>query len=368
MDDYSIKVLSWIGISLVTTFRSFLFKSSELRKEEDGLTNDRRERFKSLLCSSEPTTEQTLIDLIKHDTNNLLKWIRGDIQTIPKWMNGDDPKIPEWTKGETTTLPEPMTFQMVSFNRKSSLVTFRIIVLQNLTVDIETLIKWVGENENMCTVCTEEDKKTFREWISDNQQTITKSITKDSMTFNDMIKGLDNTLDEKTKQDIKYLTGTKGRSSFNTYRHYHIVLSKTSNKNTMTEIGARAMFEPGCPSALNITSTKVELKWDEPSVGADFIDFYKIMCEEKRICVTCFFETPGSSCKYVVEGLKPNTEYAFTIQAIKKGGNKGTVSQTFTVSTLEITFDRTAELLYVLFYIAVLIWFTYLFCYTVTTT
>ncbi|CAG2249209.1 PTPRS [Mytilus edulis] len=311
MDDYSIKVISWIGISFVTTYRIVLLKPPErvlVPVERGGLISNRRERNEGFPCLPEPSTEQTLRNLIKQDTDNLMKWIRGDVQAIHKLMKGNDKKIPEWTKGETNTLYESMKFQVISFNRQQSLLTFQLIVVENLTTDQETLIKWVEENDKMCTVCSEEDKRILTEWISDNQQTITESISKDTM------------------------------------KHYNIVLSKTSNKNTMIEIGDRALCELGCPSALNITSTKVKLKWDEPSVGAEFIDFYKIMCEEKRICVTCFFETPGNSCTYVVEGLKPNTEYAFKIQAVKNGQNRGPFSNTLTVSTLEISCDREAEL------------------------
>lgn len=125
----------------------------------------------------------------------------------------------------------------------------------------------------------------------------------------------------------------------------------------------RALFEPGCLSALNITSSKVELKWKEPSIGTDFIRFYQIFCKEQSSSWTCLLETPKHACNYVVEGLKPHAEYAFKIQAIKNGENKGTISQTLIVSTLEISCDRTAELVYVSFYFAVLIWFTYILTY-----
>ncbi|XP_063399369.1 uncharacterized protein LOC134684001 [Mytilus trossulus] len=371
MDDYSIKVISWIGISFVTTYRTVLLKPPEqvlVPLDGGGRISNKREWNEGLPCLPEPSTEKTLRNLIKQDTDNLIKWIRGDVQIIQKLMKGNDKKIPEWTKGETDTLHESMKFQMISFNRQPSLLTYQIIVVQNLTTDQETLIKWVEENDKSCTVCSEEDKRILTEWIIDNQQTITESITKDTMQFYEMIQGLDYTLDEKTKKDIIMLTKTTGRSSINTHRHYNIILSKTSNKNTMTEIGERSLFEPGCPFALNITSTQIELKWEEPSVGAGFIDLYRIMCEEKHISVTCFFETPGNSCTYVVEGLKPNTEYAFKIQAVKNGQNRGPFSETLTVPTLEISCDRMAELVYVLFYIAVLVWFTYLFFYTVTTT
>lgn len=224
---------------MVTTYRSFLSKPSKIRKEEDSPDCDDRERNKGLLCLPEPSTEQILKNLIKQDTDNLMKWIRGDDQILQKLMKGNDKKIPEWTKGETDTLHESMKFQMISFNRQPSLLTYQIIVVHNLTTDQETLIKWVEENDKTCTVCSEEDKGTLKEWISDSQQTITESITKETMKFYKMIQGLDYTLDEKTKQDIKKLNNTKGRSSINTYRHYNIVLSKTSNKNTMTEIGER---------------------------------------------------------------------------------------------------------------------------------
>lgn len=214
-------------------------KPYKIRKEEDSPDCGDRERNKGLLCLPEPSTEQILKNLIKQDTDNLMKWIRGDDQILQKLMKGNDKKIPEWTKGETDTLHESMKFQMISFNRQPSLLTYQIIVVHNLTTDQETLIKWVEENDKTCTVCSEEDKRTLTEWISDSQQTITESITKETMKFYKMIQGLDYTLDEKTKQDIKKLNNTKGRSSINTYRHYNIVLSKTSNKNTMTEIGER---------------------------------------------------------------------------------------------------------------------------------
>ncbi|CAG2228798.1 PTPRS [Mytilus edulis] len=96
-----------------------------------------------------------------------------------------------------------------------------------------------------------------------------------------------------------------------------------------------AVFEPGCPSALDITSTKVELKWDEPSVGSDFIHCYQIICKEQSNSRRCLFETPRNDCNYVVDGLKPNTEYAFKIQAIKDGKIRGPYSGTLTVSTLK---------------------------------
>ncbi|CAC5400682.1 PTPRS [Mytilus coruscus] len=191
----------------------------------------------------------------------------------------------------------------------------------------------------MFTVSSEEDNQTLSKWICGNQQTIKASITKDTMTFTDMIKGFNDKLEEQTKQDITTLTEMKGLSSSYMYRHYNIVLSKTSNKETMTDMirhynGARALFKPGCPFAINITSTTAELTWDEPKVCADFIHFYKIICEEKYNSVTCFFETPENASTFVVEGLKPHIEYEFKIQAIKNGGNKGTTSQTLNFGNL----------------------------------
>ncbi|XP_063399427.1 uncharacterized protein LOC134684068 [Mytilus trossulus] len=178
MDEYSIKLLSWIGISLVTTYRSYLSKPPILRKEEDCPDCDDIKQNKGLLCLPEPSKEQISMNLIKQDTDNLMKWIRGDVQIIQKLMKGNDKKIPEWTKGETDTFHESMKFQIVSFNRQPSLLTYQIIVVQNLTTDQETLIKWVEENDKSCTVCSEEDKRILTEWIGDNQQTITESIMK----------------------------------------------------------------------------------------------------------------------------------------------------------------------------------------------
>ncbi|XP_063418827.1 uncharacterized protein LOC134701619 [Mytilus trossulus] len=342
MDDYSIKVLSWLGISMVTTYRILWVKLyTSIREEEDK----RNENIK------------ILTKLITNDTKELLQWMK------------EDQLINTCKKEETISFPESVKFQTLSIKTNSSLFTCRIIVLQNPMTDKDTFMKWVRTRENMLTVCTEDEKETLTELISVNHQKISKLILKDTTKFIDIIKGLKDTLDEKTKHDIKTLIETKWLSPSNTYRYYDlIVLSKTSNKETMTDLGERALCEPGCPSALNITLTKVELKWEEPIIGTDFIHFYQIFCEEQSSSRRWFFETPRNDCNFVVEELKPNTKYAFKIQAVKNGQNKGPISKTLTVSTLEISCDRMAEFSYILFYIAVLIWFTYLLCYSLTAT
>lgn len=124
----------------------------------------------------------------------------------------------------------------------------------------------------------------------------------------------------------------------------------------------RELCEPGCPSAIDITPTTIQLSWDEPIAGADW---YEIKCEQKHISVVFYYKTSGNSSKYIVKGLKRNTEYEFTIQAVKKEVNKGPYSKPLKVSTSVISNYGIAELLYICFYIVVLIWFTYLLCYIV---
>ncbi|XP_063398313.1 uncharacterized protein LOC134683126 [Mytilus trossulus] len=328
---------------MVTTYRILWVKLyKNIRQAEERNKRKRNENIK------------ILNKLITNDTEALLNWMKDD-QTDTTWM-------------EPVTKHESIKFQMVLLVDEFVNFTYRIIVLQNSTVDKEALLKWIGENVKKITVCNRDDNKVVTKLIKDNYSTLTDSIVNDKKTFISMIAGDHEKLDEKTKQDIKTLTEMNWPSSSNTYRNYDIiVLPKTSNKKTMTELGARALLEPECLSALNITSTTVKLKWVEPSGGTEFIHCYQIICKEQSSSVPYFSETPRNACIFVVEGLKPNTEYAFKIQAIMNGGYKGPISQTLTVSTLEISYYRMAEFLYVLFYIAVLVWFTYLFCYTVTT-
>lgn len=124
----------------------------------------------------------------------------------------------------------------------------------------------------------------------------------------------------------------------------------------------RELCEPGRPSAIDITPTTIKLIWDEPIVGADW---YEIKCVQKHISVVCSYKTSENSCKYIVKGLKRNTEYEFTIQAVKNEVNKGPHSKPLKVSTSVIANYSIAELLNNCFYIIVLIWFTYLLCYIV---
>ncbi|VDI47986.1 Hypothetical predicted protein [Mytilus galloprovincialis] len=406
MDDNSIKVLSWIGISMVITYRSFFLDSTI------GISQIFYPRRKPCYDISELIRKniKILTVSITEDTDFLITWIKRVEQTSIIWKTG-----------ETKPLPESIKFQMVSVNGNSE-VAYQIMVLPKHSPDKEACIKQIKGNEENMTDCDEEENNTLTEWLSQYKETIIQSIRKDAMTFIEILKGDSKFLDENIRKDIDSLTRTPRLSCKGMCRYYYtIILTKTtSNKGTSTEYilhdnetppeciledketmtegslqdketmtedslqdketmtqgsiqdeetmtastkHMRALFEPGCPSALNITSTKVELKWEEPSIGTDFIHFYQIFCEEQSSSRTRLFETPKLACNCVVEGLKPNAEYAFKIQAIKNGGNKGTISQTLTISTLEISCDRMAELVYVSFYFAVLIWFTFILTY-----
>ncbi|CAG2232885.1 PTPRS [Mytilus edulis] len=272
MDDYSTKVLSWLGISMVTTYRILWVKLyKNIRQAEERNKRKRNENIK------------ILNKLITNDTEALMNWMKDD-QTDTTWM-------------EPVTKHESITFQMVLLVDEFVTVTYRIIVLQNSTVDKEALLKWIGENVKKITVCNRDDNKVVTKLIRDNYSTLTDSIVNDKKTFISMIAEDHEKLDEKTKQDIKTLTEMNWLSSSNT-----------------------ALLEPECLSALNITSTTVKLKWDEPSGGTELIDFYQIICKKQSSSVPYFYETPRNACIFVVEGLKPNTEYAFKIQAINNGG------------------------------------------------
>lgn len=193
-------------------------------REEEDLPNNSCNRNEALPESSRENIK-LLTESITNDTNYLLKWIRND-QTLAKWK-----------KGDTKTLSESQKIQMVSWITESCTVRYRIIVLLKPTADKATLIQWVRENEKHFTLCSHEDKKAVAEWIKDNRQMLAESIEKDTKTFISMIGGEYETFDEKTEQDINIIIEMNRLSSSNTYRHYTIVLSKTTcNKETMTEI------------------------------------------------------------------------------------------------------------------------------------
>ncbi|VDI38862.1 Hypothetical predicted protein [Mytilus galloprovincialis] len=209
MDDYSTKVLSWLGISMVTTYRILWVKLyKNIRQAEERNKRKRNENIK------------ILNKLITNDTEALTNWMKDD-QTDTTWM-------------EPVTKHESIKFQMVLLVDEFVTVTYRIIVLQNSTVDKEALLKWIGENVKQITVCNRDDNKVVTKLIRDNYSTLTDSILNDKKTFISMIAGDHEKLDEKTKQDIKTLTEMNWLSSSNTYRNYDIVLSKPiSNEGTM---------------------------------------------------------------------------------------------------------------------------------------
>ncbi|XP_052066005.1 uncharacterized protein LOC127705690 [Mytilus californianus] len=482
MDDYSIKVISWIGISMIITYRRYFLSSTEkISKKEEQITYRGRKPYDGVSESIRKNIEKLSVS-IKEDTDFLITWIKGVEQTSAIWKTG-----------ETKTLPESIKFQMVSVNGESAEVVYRIIVLPKPTADKEALIKQIKENEENVIVCDKEENDTLTEWISDNKETIIKSIGKDTITFIGIIKGDNKLSDDNIRQDIDILTKIPWLSCRGMFRHYSIILSKTtSNKETSTECilqdketstecilqdketstecilqdketstecklqdketsteyilqdkatsteyilqdketsmecilqnkdadliqpdnkpptycllhntlieriqqgseppteciledketmtegslqdkkimtaqttHMRELFEPGCPSALDITPTTITLTWDDPIVGADC---YEIKCEQKNISVVSYYKTSVNSCKYIVKGLKRNTEYELTIQAVKNEVNKGPYSKALKVSTSAISNYSIAEFLYVLFYIVILIWFSYLFCYIV---
>lgn len=149
-----------------------------------------------------------------------MNWMKDD-QTDTTWM-------------EPVTKHESIKFQMVLLVDESVTVTYRLIILQNSTVDKEALLKWIGENVKQITVCNRDDNKVVTAWIKDNYSTLTDSIVKDANTFINMIAGDHDRINEQTKQDIKTFIEINWLSSSNTYRNYDIVLSKPiSNKGTM---------------------------------------------------------------------------------------------------------------------------------------
>ncbi|XP_063399425.1 uncharacterized protein LOC134684066 [Mytilus trossulus] len=209
MDDYTIKVLSWLGISMVTTYRILWVKLyKNIRQAEE---RNKRKRIENI---------KTVIKLITNDTKALINWMKDD-QTDTTWM-------------EPVTKHESIKFQMVLLVDESVTVTYRIIILQDSTADKKELLKWIGENIKQITVCNRGDNKLVTEWIKHKYSTLTETIVKDANTFINMIAGDHERLDEQTKQDIKTLTEMIWLSSSNTYRNYDIVLSKPiSNKGTM---------------------------------------------------------------------------------------------------------------------------------------
>ncbi|CAG2252311.1 unnamed protein product [Mytilus edulis] len=381
-----------------------------------------------------------MTDCDDEENNTLTEWLSQYKETIIQSIRKDAMTFIEILKGDSKFLDENIRKDIDSLTRTPRLsckgmCRYYTIILTKTTSNKGTSTEYILHDKETPTACVLQDKKTDNkpltycilhntiiERIQSNNESPPECILEDKETMTEGSPQDKETMTEGSLQDKE--TMTQG---------------SIQDKETMTASTThiRALFEPGCPSALNITTTKIELKWEEPSIGTDFIHFYQIICEEQSSSWTCLFETPKHACNYVVkglkpnaedllepgcpsalditstqvelkweelskgtdfihfyqifceeqsssrrylfetprndcnfvvEGLKPNTKYAFKIQAVKNGQNKGPVSKALTVTTLEISCDRMAEFLYVLFYIAVLIWFTYLFCYSLTAT
>ncbi|XP_076113605.1 uncharacterized protein LOC143081795 [Mytilus galloprovincialis] len=159
-----------------------------------------------------------------------------------------------------------------------------------------------------------DDKGTFTEFKGEDKDTLTERVTKDKGTLTEFIREDKGTTTELACKNEATLTEWKG--------NYCCVSTFM-----------RPLFEPGQPSAVNMTPKTVVLTWDAPHAGTQFVHHYEIHCKERQMSESDCFRSSGNSNKYIVHGLKENTEYEFTVQAIKVKGTKGPCSKAIKIST-----------------------------------
>ncbi|OPL33587.1 hypothetical protein AM593_02627, partial [Mytilus galloprovincialis] len=263
--------------------------------------------------------EENMTDCDEEEKNTLTEWLSQYKETIIQSIRKDAMTFIEILKGDSNFLDENIRKDIDSLTRTPRLscrgmCRYYTIILAQTTINKERPTEYILHDKETSTECVlqniERDNKALTYCILHNTiiERPSKCILEDKETMT-----------ERSLQDKE--TMTEG---------------SLQDKETMTAhtTHMRELFEPGCPSAIDITPTTIQLSWDEPIAGADW---YEIKCEQKHISVVCYYKTSGNSSKYIVKGLKRNTEYEFTIQAVKKEVNKGPYSKPLKVSTSVIS-------------------------------
>ena len=97
-------------------------------------------------------------------------------------------------------------------------------------------------------------------------------------------------------------------------------ISCKSETSDITVTKAPLSSEPGQPNIVRVTDTLIELKWSKPQNHPESVTSYEVFCYRVNDNHTVHRQTNGVVETQIIDELKPETKYSFTVKAICDAG------------------------------------------------
>ena len=97
-------------------------------------------------------------------------------------------------------------------------------------------------------------------------------------------------------------------------------LSCESQSSEIIVTKAPLSSEPGQPDIVNVTDTLIELKWSKPQTHPESVTSYEVFCCRVDDNHIVHKQTNGVVETQIIDELKPETKYSFTVKAICDAG------------------------------------------------